>query len=148
MSNKPCILLASSPEAKIPLSNALANTYDLLSCHTQTDAIHILNERSSDIALILCTLRFNDSRMYDFLQYVKTSDQARSKPFVCLTVTRSALGVQDKQFINEALEKLVKGFGGTAFIDYYGWCREYGMAQGNQKLLAYIETILFNNKQA
>lgn len=148
MSSKPCILLASSPEAKIPLSNALANTYDLLPCHTQTDAISILNERSSDIALILCTLRFDDSRMYDFLQYVKSNDQARSKPFVCLTVTRSALGVQDKQFINEALEKLVKGFGGTAFIDYYGWCREYGMEQGNQNLLAYIEKVLSNNKQA
>jgi hypothetical protein len=148
MSNKPCILLASSPEAKIPLSNALADTYTLLPCHTQTQAISILNERSSDIALILCTLRFDDSRMYDFLQYVKSNEQARAKPFVCLTVTRSALGVQDKQFINEALEKLVKGFGGTAFIDYYGWCREYGMEQGNQNLLAYIEKVLSNKKQA
>lgn len=144
MPNKPCILLASSPEAKIPLSNALADTYDLLPCHTQTEAISILNERSSDIDLILCTLRFDDSRMYDFLQYVKSNNQAQSIPFVCLTVTRSALGVQDKQVINEALEKLVKGFGGTAFIDYYGWCREYGREQGNQNLLAFISKLLSN----
>ena len=142
MSNKPCILLASSPEAKIPLSKALADTYNLLPCHTQTEAISILNQRGGDIALILCTLRFNDSRMYDFLQYVKSNDQVRSIPFVCLTVTRSALGAQNTEIINEALEKVVKGFGGSAFIDYFGWCKEYGMAEGNQRLLAFIAEFL------
>lgn len=147
-SDKPRILLATSLEAEVPLTKALADAYILLPCHTQAEGASILSESGGDIDLILCTLRFDDRRMYDFLQHVKTNDQTRSIPFVCLTVTRSALGNEDIQTINAALEKMVKGFGGSGFIDYFGWCKEYGMAQGNENLLAYIAKLLSNNEKS
>jgi CheY-like chemotaxis protein len=75
-------------------------------------AEQFLRERTFD--LILCTIVFDESRMFDFLRLAKSKPESRRIPFVCARVRghilRSPTALESAAFTCRAL-------GAEAFLD-------------------------------
>ena len=77
------ILVAASPEPRAILERLLAD-HDLFCAETMTRAELLLRERTYD--LIICTIAFDESKMFDFLRAAKSRLECQRIPFVCARV--------------------------------------------------------------
>ena len=102
------VLVADTGDAR--LSAVLAG-YILTFVRTLDEAKVSLSGHSFD--LIVISVHFDESRMFDLLRYVRWQERHRATPVVCiLTVdfTRHAIAT-------EGLEIAVKALGGTSYLD-------------------------------
>src|SRR5205823_3293486 len=104
-----------------------------LSCaETMPQAEKLLRERTFD--LIICTIVFDESRMFDFLRHTKSSPEWQRIPFVCVRVRshilRSPAALEAAAFSCRAL-------GAEAFLDIadYRVDPEREMGDAIQRLL-------------
>src|SRR5947207_12356900 len=105
------ILVAASPEPRAVLERILAG--HALSCaETTAQAEQFLVERTFD--LIICTIVFDESKMFDFLRHAKSRPESQRIPFVCARVRghilRSATAL-------EAAALTCQTLGSEAFLD-------------------------------
>jgi DNA-binding NtrC family response regulator len=93
------ILIAASPEPRAILERILS-AHDLCLAESMEDAERCLQERTFD--LIVCTIVFDDSKMFDLLRLVKSRREWQAVPFVCARarpyVIRSATALQAAAF--------------------------------------------------
>jgi CheY-like chemotaxis protein len=82
------ILVAASPEPRAIVERILAG-HELLCVETMVQAEENLRQRQFD--LILCTVAFDESRMFDLLRYAKSNPPSQRIPFVCTRVRESIL---------------------------------------------------------
>src|SRR5260221_8570846 len=75
--------IAASPEPRAMLKRILAG-HDLFCVETLARAERSLRERTFD--LIICTIVFDDSKMFDFLRVAKSKPEWQRIPFVCARV--------------------------------------------------------------
>ncbi len=105
------ILVAASPEPRAVLERILAG-HELFCGETMAQAEQFLRERTFD--LIICTIVFDESKMFDFLQLAKSTPQWQRIPFVGarvrLHILRSPTALRDAAFTCGAL-------GAEAFLD-------------------------------
>ena len=105
------ILVAASPEPRAIVERILAG-HDLFCAETMARAEQCLGERGFD--LIICTLVFDESKMFDFLRLAKSRLEWQGIPFVCARVRghiiRSATALQAAAFTCREL-------GAAAFLD-------------------------------
>ena len=105
------ILLAASPEPRTFLERVLAG-HELFCAETMAQAEQFLCERTLD--LIICTIVFDESRMFDFLRRAKSKLEWQRIPFVCARVRghilRSPTALEAAAFTCRAL-------GAEAFLD-------------------------------
>jgi len=71
--------------------HALEDVLDLIPSHSRADAWLVLEQDAADIDLIISTIAFDDSRMVDFLQAVKSDAEFSHIPFLCARVLPSIL---------------------------------------------------------
>jgi hypothetical protein len=105
------ILLAASPEPRAILERILSG-HELSCATTFVRAKQFLGERTFD--LIICTIAFDDSMMFEFLQAAKSTPGWQGIPFVCArvrsSILRSPIALQAVQFTCAAL-------GAATFLD-------------------------------
>ena len=105
------ILVAASPEPRGIIERILAG-HELSCAETMAQAEQFLRERTFD--LIICTLVFDDSKMFDLLQLAKSMPERQRIPFVAARVRphifRSPTAVRDAAFTCGTL-------GAEAFLD-------------------------------
>jgi DNA-binding NtrC family response regulator len=73
------ILLAASPEPRAILERILAG-HELICAQTMAHAEQFLHERTFE--LIICTIVFDESKMFDLLRLAKSTPEWRRIPFV------------------------------------------------------------------
>ena len=105
------ILVAASPEPRAILERILAG-HELFCAEAMAQAQQFLGERTFD--LIICTIVFDESRMFDFLRLAKSRLEWQGIPFVCARVRghilRSPTALGAAAFTCRAL-------GARAFLD-------------------------------
>jgi CheY-like chemotaxis protein len=105
------ILVAASPEPRAILERMLAG-HELCCAETLVQAEQLLRRRTFD--LIVCTIAFDESKMFDLLQLAKSRPPWRRIPFVASRVRpqilRSATARRDTAFTCAAL-------GAEGFLD-------------------------------
>ena len=105
------ILAAASPEPGVIVKRILAG-HELCCAETMAQAEQLLQERTFD--LIICTIAFDESRMFDLLRLVKANPEWRPVPFVCARVIadilRSPSALESAAFTCRAL-------GAEVFLD-------------------------------
>jgi hypothetical protein len=77
------ILVAAAPEPRAILERVLA-AHDLSCAETLTRGEQFLREQAFD--LIICTIVFDESKMFDFLRLAKSRPDWQRIPFVCARV--------------------------------------------------------------
>jgi hypothetical protein len=124
------ILVAASQEPQATVKRILAG-HELALALSMYEAEHLLRERSFD--LIVCTLIFDDSRMFDLLRLAKSSPEWTKIPFVC---ARVLVTITLPQTLHAAA--FTAGvLGARAFLDI----RDYG-ENAEQEMRAALEHIL------
>jgi CheY-like chemotaxis protein len=105
------ILVAASPEPCEIVTRILAG-HELFCAQTVVEAEQRLRERTYD--LIVCTIAFDESRMFDLLRLAKSKPQWQRIPFVCARVRehilRTATALESAAFTSREL-------GAEAFLD-------------------------------
>ncbi|CAG0973156.1 hypothetical protein PHYC_01358 [Phycisphaerales bacterium] len=105
------ILIAASPEPRAVLERMLAG-HDLVCAETMSQAVAFLREGRVD--LILCTVVFDESKMFDLLRLVKDAPEWQSIPFVGARVRPHVLRTPTAL---EAATLTCRLLGAAAFLD-------------------------------
>ena len=125
------ILVAASPEPRAVIERILAG-HDLSSAETMVQAKQFLREGTFD--LIICTIVFDESKMFDLLQLAKSRPEWQRIPFVAARVRphilRSPTALRDAAFTCRTL-------GAEAFLDIadYRVDQERKMREAIERLL-------------
>ena len=77
------ILVAASPEPQVILKRVL-EPHELTCAETMEQAEQLLGEHTYD--LIICTIVFDESKMFDLLRLAKSRPEWRRIPFACARV--------------------------------------------------------------
>ena len=105
------VLVAASSEPRAILERILAG-HDLVCPGTLAQAEKMLCERPVD--LIVCTVFFDESRMFDLLRLAKSRPEWERVPFVCARLRRHVL---DSPLAREGVTFTCKALGAVAFLD-------------------------------
>jgi hypothetical protein len=126
------ILVAASPEPRAIVERILAG-HELVFAQTLQEAVRSLG--AQDFDLIVCTIAFDESKMFELLGFAKSSPAWKSIPFVCARVRghviRSQSALAAAAFTSRQL-------GAEAFLDVenYPDDPEHGMREAIEAILA------------
>jgi hypothetical protein len=125
------ILVAASPEPRAILERILAG-HVLAYAETMAQGEQLLREQAFD--LIICTIVFDESKMFDFLRLAKSRLEWQRIPFICARVRahilRSLTGLETAAYTCRTL-------GAEAFLDiaYYHADPEREMRDAIERVL-------------
>ena len=119
-SARPRVLVAGTTDAIEVLIEALQDAADVLAAHSVKEALAQLDAAEFDT--IACNVRFDESRMFEFLQAVMERKPALTTRIVSFRVERGTLKPSTRSAIRNALEAL----GVERFIDLSQLRTEYG----------------------
>jgi CheY-like chemotaxis protein len=105
------ILVAASPEPRVIVERILAG-HELFCAQTMAQAEQFLREGTFD--LILCTIVFDESKMFDLLRLVKSAPTWQRIPFVGARVRSHIL---HSRATLEAAAFTCRQLGAEAFLD-------------------------------
>jgi CheY-like chemotaxis protein len=105
------ILVAASPEPRAMVERILAG-HELACAATVAQAEQLLRGQRFD--LILCTIVFDESRMFELLQLAKSNPQWRTIPFAC---ARIRAHVYHSPAALQAAALTCRELGAAAFLD-------------------------------
>lgn len=100
-----------------------------------TDVSAAVRAIADDVALIVCGVHFDDSRMFEFFSRV---GDARQKAFVCFRGLRTPMVDSALQVIKQTS----KALGSAGFIDYVRMCDEHGNKNAGEQYRECIEQAL------
>src|SRR2546426_7824306 len=104
------ILVAASPEPRAIVERILAG-HELFRAETMAQAEQFLRARTFD--LILCTIVFDESKMFDLLRLAKSRRKWQRIPFVCARVRRRIL---NSPLTLEGVKIACQTLGAVAFL--------------------------------
>lgn len=125
------VLIAVRPADLRVVSEALGSEFDLIFCHTLKDAVANL---SADIGLIACGVRFDNGRMFEFLNAVKAHPATQALPFYLILGTEKGYSKAIMHGIKSAAA--LKGV--TEFTDLAGLQAKLGKEDAHELLRAVI----------
>lgn len=108
--SRPRILIAGTQQAIETLHGVLGDDFDLPSATSINEALYLLEP---GVDLILCNVRFDDSRMFEFLHALQNTPAGRGVPVICCRLQTDPLTPRVRRAIEHALEAL----GITTFVD-------------------------------
>jgi len=127
MVQQPPRALAAFPPFALELAErVLANDLELVPVKTMADAVNALAAHS-DFRVVLCGVHFDESRMYDLLQHVRTAYPAL--PFLCCRILDSEIPRISREAIRIAAESL----GATFFIDLPALAKDLGAQDAERR---------------
>ena len=110
MANNAKVLVADVPEADEKIRECLPG-HELVFVRTLGDAIHAL--RANGYQLVVIGMHFDDSRMFELLQYTKAMPAYKDVPVICVQCLEMGLA----EAVLKNMDDAVKALGGTAFVD-------------------------------
>ncbi|HEX2567285.1 MAG TPA: hypothetical protein VHL85_10535 [Burkholderiales bacterium] len=113
------ILVAGTREAVRAVRRVVADDADIVAAYSTAEALKRLDGR---VDLIVCNVRFDESRMFDFLQAVKSRSPA--VPIVCCRVS----AIELNGAVRHAIEMALDALGIETFVDCALLYRERGEA--------------------
>jgi hypothetical protein len=116
---RPRLLVAGTQEVMDAARAVFGGELQLLSAYSVAEA---LRQVENGVDLVLCNVRFDDSRMFDFLGALNAMPPARQVPVVCCRVLRTPMSAGSRRGIELALEAL----GVVAFVDMHQVEQKYG----------------------
>lgn len=117
---RPRILVAGSREAIEALSALLEGHADLVAARSTAEALGQFDAGRFDT--VACSVHFDESRMFDFLQALHDRPAGRRARIVCFRVAAHELKPSTRAAIAQALEAL----GVTVFLDMPQLARRHG----------------------
>ena len=129
------VLVAGTREAVESAQAALRGEFELLTAYSVAEA---LERMKSGVELVLCNVRFDDSRMFDFLGALKANPPDRVLPVVCYRVMRTRMSVGARRGIELALEAL----GVSMFLDLYELEQQHGAETAQEALRSAVTRFL------
>jgi hypothetical protein len=108
--SRPCVLIAGTQQAIDVLQAVLGRDFALLSATSIHEALYLLDPH---VELILCNVRFDDSRMFEFLHALQSTPAGRGVPVICCRIQPDPLSPKVRRAIEYALEAL----GIAIFVD-------------------------------
>jgi CheY-like chemotaxis protein len=121
-------VLAACPPFALPALQRILGGYTKLVPATSLDEARRILESNTAIAMIVCGVHFDESRMYELLEYAR---QAYPQvPFVCVRVLNTEL----PKISREALRIAAESSGATAFIDLPALVERSGQEQADSVL--------------
>jgi hypothetical protein len=106
------VLVAGTQDVIDTARAALGEELELAAAYSVAEA---LQQMDGGVELVLCNVRFDDSRMFDFLGALNAMPGARRVPVICCRVARSPISGGARRGIELALEAL----GVRAFLDLH-----------------------------
>jgi hypothetical protein len=106
------VLVAGTQDVIDAARAALGEELELAAAYSVAEA---LQQVEAGVELVLCNVRFDDSRMFDFLGALNAMPGARRVPVICCRVARSPISGGARRGIELALEAL----GVLAFLDLH-----------------------------
>ena len=106
------VLVAGTQDVVDAARAALGEDLELAAAYSVAEA---LKHVEGGVDLVLCNVRFDDSRMFDFLGALNAMPRSRRLPVVCCRVARSPVSAGARRGIELALESL----GVIAFLDMH-----------------------------
>lgn len=89
------LLVASTPDGQYIAQHALSENYDLQFASTLREAEQLLSAyKKQEISMILAGVHFDESRMIELLQYVRTQDHLDNLPFLAFQAVPSAISME------------------------------------------------------
>lgn len=131
------ILLAASSEPRTALQSILAG-HNLSCPETLEKAEEMLRNRPFD--LIVCTVFFDESRMFDLLRLAKSTPEWQGISFICARLRRHVL---EASIAREAVAFTCKSLGAAAFLDVANYQHPADIDSG---MRAAIERLLNGEK--
>ena len=125
------ILVAASSEPRAILDRMLVG-HELSRPDTLAQAEQLLRERPFD--MIVCTVFFDESRMFDLLRLAKSRPGWERIPFVCVRLRRHVL---DAPIAREGVAFTCKALGAAAYLDVADY-----QADPDREMRAAIERLL------
>ena len=116
----PIILVAGTPNAIRTAQDVLGPSYGYRVALSVEEAIGML---SSGIDLIVCSVSFDGSRMFDFMQAARSSAQTRAIPIVCFRNHDRPLS----RSMHNVIDLSVRAFERATFVDLYSLTRQDGL---------------------
>ena len=110
MANSTRVLVADVREADDKIRECLPG-HDMVFVRTLSDAIRAL--RADGFKLVIIGMHFDESRMFELLQYVKALPEYKEVPVICVQCMEVALA----DAVLKNMDDAVKALGGTAFVD-------------------------------
>jgi hypothetical protein len=129
------VLVAGTQDAIDAARAALGEELELAAAYSVADA---LQQVEGGVELVLCNVRFDDSRMFDFLGALNAMPGARRVPVICCRVARSPISGGARRGIELALEAL----GVLAFLDLHELESRDGPAAARAALRGMVMTHL------
>jgi len=106
------VLVAGTQDVVDAARAAIGGELELAAAYSVAEA---LKQVEGGVDLVLCNVRFDDSRMFDFLGALNAMPSSRRLPVVCCRVARSPVSAGARRGIELALEAL----GVIAFLDLH-----------------------------
>ena len=119
MAVKRKVLAAVPSPALAILERALGEHVQLVAVHNLDQAVGCLRAQT-EMALILCGVHFDDSRMFDLLRAARSDFAAI--PFVCCRIFHAEL----PHVTIQAIDIAAKSLGAAEFLDMPALARQFG----------------------
>ena len=110
MANTAKVLVADVPEEDEKIRDCLPG-HELVFVRTLGDAIRAL--RANGYQLVVISMHFDESRMFELLQYAKAIPTCRDVAVICVQCLEMGLA----EAVLKNMDDAVKALGGTAFVD-------------------------------
>ena len=127
MTDKPRVLVAARPIAAGPVREALGEDAEVVDATTKDDALRQL-KGAEPIQLVICSVYFDDSRMFDLLRWARL--KCAHIPFVCARIFPKDI----TRISIEAVSIAATSLGAAAFIDVPAIAAEHGEAEAASRL--------------
>ena len=127
MEPKPRVLVAGTRQGIASVHEVLCAECDLVGAQSVAAA---LAEVERGVQLIICNVRFDDSRMFDFLGALAGRPAAQGVPVICCRILHRPLSAGARRAIALALEAL----GVDEFVDMQAIEEERGQDAARQAL--------------
>lgn len=125
------LLVAGTQDVVDAARAALGAEFELAAAYSVSEA---LKQVEGGVDLVLCNVRFDDSRMFDFLGALNATPRSRRLPVVCCRVARTPVSAGARRGIELALEAL----GVLAFLDMQELESREGAEAARQALRAAV----------
>src|ERR1043165_8298726 len=122
---KPRLLVAGTPIAIGRVQHLLGAEVDYLSAGSMEAALHGFEAHPD---MIVCNVRFDESRMLNLLQAAKESPATRDTPFLCVRLAPMPASWK------KGIEVAVLALGAIAFLDFTSLERDLGSSAAEKEL--------------
>lgn len=125
--DRPRILVAGTQHAFDLCARVLGEEADLLCAASLREALRKIDE---SVALVVCSVRFDESRMFEFLHALQLHPTAKEIPVICVRTGHAPLSATTYDAISAATEAL----GVHDFLDMHGLSQRLGEAAADETL--------------